>query len=132
MLTPVSQHRVAYRSLCFSLVWVVSLMIFLPWAQAQSAKGPVELSTAIMQVAKQTIPAVVHIEVMERQEVANPLLPFEKDPFVQRFSGGRPLPKKFKRDVMGLGSAPGWLKFGCLLIGAIIMIGGVVTLIALD
>ena len=35
-------------------------------------------------------------------------------------------------DTMGLGNAPGWLKFGCLLIGAIIMIGGVVTLISLD
>jgi hypothetical protein len=33
---------------------------------------------------------------------------------------------------MGLGNAPGWLKFGCLLIGAIIMIGGVVALISLD
>ena len=35
-------------------------------------------------------------------------------------------------DVMGLGNAPSWLKFGCLLIGAIILIGGVVTLISLD
>ena len=35
-------------------------------------------------------------------------------------------------DVMGLGDAPGWLKFGCLLIGAIIVIAGVVTLISLD
>ena len=35
-------------------------------------------------------------------------------------------------DVMGVGNAPGWLKFGCLLIGAIILIGGVVTLIWLD
>jgi hypothetical protein len=35
-------------------------------------------------------------------------------------------------DVMGLGNAPAWLKFGCLLIGAIILIGGVVTLISLD
>jgi hypothetical protein len=35
-------------------------------------------------------------------------------------------------DVMGLGNAPSWLKFGCLLIGAIILIGGVVALISLD
>jgi len=35
-------------------------------------------------------------------------------------------------DVMGLGNAPGWLRWGCLFIGALIMIGGVVTLIALD
>jgi hypothetical protein len=35
-------------------------------------------------------------------------------------------------DVMGLGNTPGWMKFGCLLIGAIILIGAVVTLISLD
>jgi hypothetical protein len=35
-------------------------------------------------------------------------------------------------DVMGLGSTPPWVKFGCLLIGFIIVIGGVVTLIWLD
>jgi hypothetical protein len=35
-------------------------------------------------------------------------------------------------DVMGLGNTPGWVKFGCLLIGFIIVIGGVVTLISLD
>jgi hypothetical protein len=35
-------------------------------------------------------------------------------------------------DTMGLGNAPGWVKVGCLLIGAVIMIGGVVTLVALD
>jgi serine protease Do len=57
-----------------------------------------------MQVAKQTIPAVVHIEVTERQEVANPLVPFENDPFFQYFFNGPRLPKKFKREVMGLGT----------------------------
>jgi hypothetical protein len=35
-------------------------------------------------------------------------------------------------DTMGLGNAPGWLKVGCLLIGALILIGAVVALIALD
>ncbi len=35
-------------------------------------------------------------------------------------------------DTMGLGNAPGWAKWGCLLIGAIIMIAGVVTLVSLD
>jgi hypothetical protein len=35
-------------------------------------------------------------------------------------------------DTMGLGNAPGWLKWGCLLIGALILAGAVVALISLD
>jgi hypothetical protein len=33
---------------------------------------------------------------------------------------------------MGLGNAPPWLKVGCLVIGAIILIGAVIALISLD
>jgi serine protease Do len=71
---------------------------------ARAAEKPMDLSTAIVQVAKQTIPAVVHIEVTERQEVANPLLPFENDPFFRHFFGSPKMPKKFKRELKGLGS----------------------------
>jgi hypothetical protein len=35
-------------------------------------------------------------------------------------------------DVMGLGNTPGWLKMGCLVVGALILIAAVVALIALD
>jgi serine protease Do len=63
-----------------------------------------DLSTAIVEIAKKTIPAVVHIEVTERQEVANPFLPFEGDPFFRRFFGNPKMPKKFKREVRGLGT----------------------------
>lgn len=35
-------------------------------------------------------------------------------------------------DTMGLGNAPPWLKVGCLVIGAIILIGAVIALISLD
>ncbi len=35
-------------------------------------------------------------------------------------------------DTMGLGRAPGWLRWTALFVGALILIGGVVTLIALD
>src|SRR5215831_18067984 len=104
MVTPVARHRMVQRGIILGLAWVVGLIVWLPWAHAQSAKPMVELTTAIMQVAKQTIPAVVHIEVTERQEVTNPLSPFENDPFLQRFFGGRQLPKKFRREVKGLGS----------------------------
>jgi serine protease Do len=63
-----------------------------------------DLSTAIIQVAKQTIPAVVHIEVTESQEVANPFLPFANDPRFRRFFNAPQMPKKFKREMKGLGT----------------------------
>jgi serine protease Do len=70
---------------------------------AASATGA-DFSTAIIYVAKQNIPAVVHIEVTERQEVVNPLLPFENDPFFRRFFNIPQMPRKFKREMKGLGS----------------------------
>ena len=63
-----------------------------------------DLTTAIIQVAKQNIPAVVHIEVTESQEVENPFLPFENDPFFRRFFGNPNMPRKFKRELKGLGT----------------------------
>jgi hypothetical protein len=35
-------------------------------------------------------------------------------------------------DVMGLGSVPSWVRWGALMVGAIILLFAVVTLIALD
>jgi serine protease Do len=67
-------------------------------------KGAVDLSTAIVQVAKQTIPAVVHIEVTERQEMSAPMLPFEGDPFFRYFFGNPRTPRKFRREVKGVGT----------------------------
>jgi serine protease Do len=72
--------------------------------QAKKAGGPVDLTTAIIQVAKQNLPAVVYIEVTESKEVVNPLLPFESDPFFRRFFGTPKMPRKFKQEMKGLGS----------------------------
>jgi serine protease Do len=71
---------------------------------AEKASPTVDLTTAIIWVAKQNIPAVVHVEVTERQEVTNPLWPFENDPFFKRFFGLPKMPRKFKREMKGLGS----------------------------
>jgi serine protease Do len=71
---------------------------------SEGSKGAIDLSTAIIRVAKQAIPAVVHIEVTERQEVTNPLLPFEGDPFFKRFFDIPKMPRKFKRELKGLGT----------------------------
>ncbi len=63
------------------------------------------LITAIQDVAKVAIPSVVHIEVVEKQSVANPLMPFENDPFFQYFFGNTgKMPRTFEREIQGLGS----------------------------
>jgi serine protease Do len=72
--------------------------------QAAERTRPIDLSTAIIQVAKQNLPAVVYIEVTESREVSNPFLPFENDPFFRRFFGVPKMPKKFKQEMKGLGS----------------------------
>jgi hypothetical protein len=46
----------------------------------------------------------VHIEVTERQEVANPCLPLESNPLVRRFVHIPRLPEKVTREFMGLGT----------------------------
>lgn len=74
---------------------------------AQSAMAPVnslDLRTAIIRVAQQTIPAVVHIEVTERRTVPNPMLPFESDPFFRYFFNFRGSPRELQREVKGLGT----------------------------
>ena len=74
-------------------------------AAAVENPSAVDLSTAIAIVSKQAIPAVAHIEVTQRQEISNPLLPFENDPFFHYFfNAPRKMPKKFKREMKGLGS----------------------------
>jgi serine protease Do len=105
------------------LSFVLVLFLGLAQCQAQSADQPAaknesvlakppvaanqsaaDVTTAISRIAKETIPAVVHVEVTQSQEVANPLLPFENDPFFHYFFKGPRLPRKFKREMMGLGT----------------------------
>jgi serine protease Do len=63
-----------------------------------------DLSTAIVRIAKQSIPAVVAIEVTERREVTNPYWGFQQDPFFRRFFNVPKMPRKFKQEMKGLGS----------------------------
>lgn len=62
------------------------------------------LSTAVAQVAREAIPGVVYVHIKEVQEVANPMYNFEQDPFFHYFFGNPNTPKKFKRELQGLGS----------------------------
>ena len=89
----------------FSLVLLFMSMVLPAVAYSvERGKSPVELSTAIIQVAKKNIPAVVHIEVTGQQEVATPSLPFNDDPFFRRFFGVPQGPRKFKKETKGLGT----------------------------
>ena len=80
------------------------LVSLLASAEAGSRRVPADLSTVIVQVAKQNIPAVVHIEVIERQEVANPFFEFQNDPFFRHFFGNPGGRRKFQRELRGLGT----------------------------
>ena len=92
-------HRIAFL---FFFIWAVGLLgAFAPSVQAGSS---IDLSTAIIEVAKETVPAVVHIEVTERQEVVNPFFPFQNDPFFRRFFNIPEAPRSFKREIKGIGT----------------------------
>ncbi|MDR3553999.1 MAG: Do family serine endopeptidase [Syntrophobacteraceae bacterium] len=94
--------NLAYLLLMISLVAVFVLAYGTIKPRAQTAEP--NLVTAIETVAKQAIPAVVHVEVTERQEINNPLIPFENEPFFKYFFGIPNMPQKLKREVFGLGS----------------------------
>jgi serine protease Do len=98
-------HSRVRTLLTFFAVAISLVMLRSVPAQAiEKAGGAIDLSTAIIQVAKQNLPAVVYIEVTESREVVNPLLPFESDPFFRRFFGNPKMPRKFKQEMKGLGS----------------------------
>jgi len=99
----VSFRKYNKATIIISLMW---LLMVLPAAaySVERGKSPVDLSTAIIQVAKKNILAVVHIEVTGQQEVAIPSLPFNDDPFFRRFFGVPQGPRKFKKETKGLGT----------------------------
>jgi len=100
-----SIYRQSRRPAVLFLNFIVLGILFQPFLVEAAERGkPVDLSTAIIQVAKQNLPAVVYIEVTESREVTNPFLPFENDPFFRRFFGNPKMPKKFKQEIKGLGS----------------------------
>lgn len=85
--------------------FLVAMAVFAAALPAAGAVPPdVNLMTAIQDIAKRTIPAVVHVEVREKKKVVNPLLPFQDDPLFKHFFGDPEMPKKFERLVIGLGS----------------------------
>jgi serine protease Do len=63
-----------------------------------------DLTTAIARVARETIPAVVHIDVVQSKEVVAPAFPFEDDPFFQYFFNAPGIRRKVKKEFRGLGT----------------------------
>jgi serine protease Do len=71
----------------------------------ENPQTPANLSTAIEGVAEKAIPAVVHIQVTEHQEMANPFYSYRDNPFFRRFFGlPKDMPKKLERELIGIGS----------------------------
>ncbi len=99
-----TQYHPSYRPFLIVLLFGMMLLLLQLVSVQAAEKTSIDLSTAIIQVAKQNIPAVVHIEVTESQEVVNPFLPFESDPFSRRFFETPNMPRKFKRELKGLGT----------------------------
>ena len=97
-------HLLKTLFLTFILAGVVCTSALWASVQASERNVPVGLSTAIARVAKQNIPAVVHIEATPRQKSANPRLHFENDVFYQDFFSVSRMPMKFKRELQGLGT----------------------------
>ncbi len=62
------------------------------------------LRNAIIKIAKESIPAVVHIEVTQSEVVENPSLQFQNDPFFRRFFDIPDTPRKFRREMKGIGT----------------------------
>jgi len=81
------------------------ILKLMPIPSPESAALQADLVTAISKVAESTIPSVVLIQVIERKEVPNPLFPYENNPFFRHFFNlPKKMPKKFKKEIMGLGS----------------------------
>ncbi len=70
----------------------------------ETAPPQMNLITAITKVARANVPAVVHIDVIRREEVVFPFIPFQDDPFFRFFFGVPEMPRKFRRELRGLGT----------------------------
>ena len=99
------------RKIFKNSILVVTLVVFscitlslFPDSGTAAERSPQDLSNIYVQIAKKAIPSVVHIEVTAREEVANPFLPFENDPFFRYFFNAPNNSNKFKRDVKGIGT----------------------------
>jgi serine protease Do len=76
------------------------------WAPVYAADrgGKIDLKSAIARVAKQNIPAVVHIEVVKGHEMMNPLLPLKSDPSFRYLFNVPSLSSEQDKEFKGVGT----------------------------
>jgi len=90
------------------LCWFLAIFLGIFGPDAERAwgqkSGPVDLTTAIADVAQKAMPAVVHIEVTQRVEIPSPVFPFESDPFFRYFFGAPQGPRIYKKERRGIGT----------------------------
>lgn len=93
------------------ILGIAFLLVMLPVAlhsisaqAGEDTKGLADLKTAISRVAKDNVPAVVHIEVTRRQGVVSPMLPFKNDHFFRYFFDIHKMPPNFEQELKGLGT----------------------------
>ncbi len=94
--------KVAIMALMIS---VVLFRFYVSPVLAENKQGAMpDLRTAISDVTKSNIDAVVHIEVTQRQRIIRPQLPFQNDPFFRYFFDLPESPRSYERELKGLGS----------------------------
>ncbi len=94
-----------HRRISPGLLMLLGVLFLFSSAEAQVPKGhPIDLTTAIAEVAQRSMPAVVHIEVTQRVQVPSPVFPFEGDSFFRFFFGNPPRPRFDRREVRGIGT----------------------------
>ena len=96
---------IRYRLKCIERICLILILIVVPMsaipAYSEDARNP-DWRSAFAKVATDCIPAVVHVEVTQKREVANPFA--ETDPLLRRFFNIPKMPKKFQRELKGIGS----------------------------
>ena len=126
-----SQIRLHMLRNSFILIIVVLLSAICSQVMAKDDREP-DLKTAIIQVAKNNIPAVVNIEVTQRQEVVTPVLPFPNNPLFRYFFNPPQIPKKFKQELKGLGTGMIMDKKGYILTNNHVVAGATEILVRLS
>ncbi len=102
------RHKYNYRYFILATILLFVLIAILPSMVVaeitKDKKTSLDLRTAIALVAKENIPSVVHVEVTQRQEMPVYQLPFANDPFFRYFFDVPNMPKKYQRELKGLGT----------------------------
>ena len=91
----------------FFAVALLAAYTFRAGASTTAADPASDLGTAIKQVAKASVPAVVHVEVTEKREMGQQFMPFQNDPFFRFFfdtPNSPRSPHQYKREMKGLGT----------------------------